>query len=359
MPAPRGRDYELTRKRLTEWLATKLPEASDLSVSPLSGPDATGFSSDTLLFDLDYQQGGRAEQLPLVCRLEPTGFGVFPEYDVGLQYRILSILGSTDVPVPRTWWSEPSDAVLGAPFYLMERVEGRIPGDRPPYHQDGWMTEIEPAEQAAIWWSGLETLARIHRVDWRARGLEFLASRHPGRDALARQLAEWRAYLEWAARGRPQPTCDAAMAWLEANRPDAPGDVSLCWGDSRIGNMIFRDGQCRAVLDWEMATLAPPELDLGWYLFMDRHHSEGIGAERLPGFPSREESVARYETWTGRRVADLEFYEVFAGLRFAAIMCRLAQQMVHYEVLPADSAFERDNPATHLLARILKLPAPS
>ena len=122
--------------------------------------------------------------------------------------------------------------------------------------------------------------------------------------------------------------------------------------------MIFRDRACVAVLDWEMVTLGNPIQDLGWWMFVDRHHSEGLESPRLPGFPERAETIARYEASTGMQVRDLEYYEAFAGFRFGVIMIRLAQQMVDYGVLPEDSDFESNNIVTRLLAKILDLPAP-
>ena len=101
MPAPRERDFEQTRKQLESWLSGQIPGARGLTVSPLSGPAATGFSSDTLLFDASYREGDAARQLDLVARLEPTGFGVFPEYDVAFQARVMQAVAQTGVPVPR------------------------------------------------------------------------------------------------------------------------------------------------------------------------------------------------------------------------------------------------------------------
>jgi aminoglycoside phosphotransferase (APT) family kinase protein len=358
MPAPRGRDFDLTRKQLAEWLATALPDARSLEVSELSGPAATGFSNDTLLFDLRYEQRGRRVERALVCRIEPTGFGIFPAYDVAMQYRLMAALRATGVPVPEMAWLERDARVLGAPFFVMERVAGRIPTDNPPYHAGGWMTEVTPAERAAIWWSAVDTLAAVHRQDPRALGIDFLAAPGPGDDAHAWQLEYWARYAEWASEGRTQPTADAALAWLRANRPRGAGELRLCWGDSRVGNMIFRDGRCVAVLDWEMATLGPPEMDLGWFLYMDRHHCEGIGVPRLEGFPGRDETVARWEERVGRAAQHVAYYEAFAAYRFAVIMHRVGRQMIEYGVLPADATFPVDNTATHLLAKMLGLPAP-
>lgn len=350
MPAPRERDFERTRRDLETWLAARMPAARDLAVGELAGPGTTGFSSDTLLFDVGWREGGEARRGAWVARLRPTGFGIFPEYDIARQFEIQRALGATDVPVARMLWLEEDAAVLGAPFYLMEQVAGRAPSDNPPYHAGGWVTEIPPSEREALWWSGLDALARIHRLDWRGLGLGFL---DPGGDPLAAQLAYWDRYRAFA-RGRPHPLLERAAAWLRAHRPPAPEPTVLCWGDARIGNMLFDGGRCRAVLDWEMACVGSPEMDLAWFLFLDRHHCEGIGVPRLPGFPSRDETVARYEKLTGHAVRHLDWYEVLAAFRFSAIMARVAQQMAHYGLLPPDAEFEVDNPCTRLLARLLE-----
>ena len=358
MPIPAQRDPELTSRQLEAWLARRMPGATDLAVSGIAPPSFTGFSSDTLLFDLAWREDGVARRRGLVARIRPSGYTVFPEYDLPQQYRIVRALAErSDVPVPDALWLEPDEDVLGAPFFVMAKVDGRIPGDNPTYHTAGWVTEVAPAERAAMWWHGLEVLARIHRLDWRTLGLDVLATHIPGPPGVDRQIAYYERFLAWAARGRPQPTAEAALAWLRRHQPrDEP--VGFCWGDARIGNMIFDAGRCVAVLDWEMATLGNPEQDLGWWLFLDRHHSEGIGVPRLDGFPSRADTVARYEELTRRRVQHLEFYEVFAGFRFAVIMCRIAQMMIAFDVLPADSDMETNNIVTQLLARMLNLPPP-
>jgi aminoglycoside phosphotransferase (APT) family kinase protein len=109
-----------------------------------------------------------------------------------------------------------------------------------------------------------------------------------------------------------------------------------------------------------MVTLGSPESDLAWAIFLDRHHSEGIETPRLAGFPSHEETALRYESWTGHRVKHLHYYQVFAGFRFAVIFLRIAQQIVHYELMDAEAGrrFELDNTVTRLLAKDLGLPPP-
>jgi aminoglycoside phosphotransferase (APT) family kinase protein len=359
MPAPRGRDLDLTRERLTEWFAARFPQADSLRIAELSGPGTTGFSNDTLMFDLELRENGEQRREPLVVRIQPIGFQVFPEYDLGLQYRIQKQLADTGVPVARMIGEEKDASLLGAPFYVMERVEGRIPTDNPPYHAGGWMTEIDPEERASIWWSGLESLTRIHGLDWKALGLGYLGEPKANVSPLEEHLAYYDRYLAWCWEDKPHPTCTPALEWLHRNRPTDPEPVVLCWGDARIGNMVFHQGRCNAVLDWEMARLASPEEDLAWWIYLDRHHSEGIGVPRLPGFPSREETIERYQEATGHQARNLDYYERFAALRFGVIMIRVAQQMKSYGVLPADVDFEVTNPCSRLLAQLLDLPDPA
>lgn len=361
MPTMWQRDLDADRSKLTDWLRQRLPEATDVRVTDLVAPQSSGFSNETLLFDLEYTRGGAALREPLVVRIEPTGFQVFPEYDLELQFRTMQRLAGSGVPVPAVRWIETADRdLLGGAFYVMGQVPGRVPPDNPPYTVAGWLTEATPAEREAIWWSGVETLAAIHRLDWRALGFADLARPELGRTPLDWQLTYYDRYLEWAARGRPQPTIEAARAWLRANQPGDEPTV-LVWGDARIGNIIFAGTKPAAVLDWEMVTLGSPEMDLAWSIFLDRHHSEGLGTPRLEGFPSYEDTVARYEALTGHRVRHLHYYQVLAGYRFAVIMCRIAQQMVTYGTMDeaGGRAFELDNTVTRLLAKILELPAPA
>ena len=360
MPTPWQRDLERDRDHLTQWLDGRVDGARDLRVSGLAAPQTSGFSNDTLLFELEYERDGRRERLPLVVRIQPTGFQVFPEYDMGLQFRTMQLLAATDVPVPRVYWLEEDDRdVLGAPFYVMGQVKGRVPTDNPPYHQGGWMTEISPAEREAIWLAGFECMARIHRLDYRKAGFGFLDHPERGASPLDQQLAYYRDYLDWAARGLEQPTVEAGFEWLRKHRP-ADEPTVLCWGDARIGNIIYDGTRPAAVLDWEMVTLGSPEQDVAWQVFLDRHHSEALGVSRLPGFPGYDETLAHYTRCSGFPVRHLHYYQVFAGFRFGVIMIRLAQQLAQYGLMDADAArgFELNNMVTRLLAQLLELPPP-
>ncbi|MFQ5698789.1 MAG: phosphotransferase family protein [Myxococcota bacterium] len=356
MPAPVGRDMEWTRAQLEEWLRDRL-DATRVRIGPLAAPEGTGFSNDTLLFEAHIQHRGREQSRGLVARIEPSGFPVFPFYDVGHQYRIQrSIAEHSQVPVAPMLGYEPDRKVLGARFYVMERLDGVVPTDNPPYHLAGWMTEISAERQRAIWMNGLEAMASFHRLDPSTLEVGFLAAPGLGETPLEQHLAYYARYFEWALQGRPFPVAEAALHWLRENRPKDE-ETGFSWGDARISNILYaRDDRPLALLDWEMAALGSPEQDLAWWIFVDRALSEGLGQPRLRGLPDTRETIERYEALTGRRVRHQRYYTIWAGFRFSVIMARIAQQMVEYGVLPIEEGrkMETDNMVSQLLARDLE-----
>jgi aminoglycoside phosphotransferase (APT) family kinase protein len=362
MPIPTSRDPEATRLKLRGWLAGKLPDAQDLDISELSGPAATGFSNETILFDAHWVQAGEKHEEEFVLRVKPTGYTVFLESEFEAQYEVMKTLHErSDVIVPKIWWYETDPGPLGADFYAMSRVHGRTPPDTPPYHAGGWVAEIDPAEREVMWWSGVENMSRIHQVDWRSLGFDALFDR-PARGALGldQQLAYYEEYFDWAQAGRSVPVAEQTREWIRANRP-AETPLGLVWGDSRAGNMIFDDRhRCAAILDWEMATIGPPEEDLGWWLFLDTFHSQGTGVPRLEGFPSHEETEARYAELLGRPLQDMHFWKVFAGYRFAVVMMRITAMTEEMGLVPPgqSAAAAQNNGVTRVLASLLDLPSP-
>jgi aminoglycoside phosphotransferase (APT) family kinase protein len=210
-----------------------------------------------------------------------------------------------------------------------------------------------------MWWSGIDALAAVHRTDWRALGLDWLGDARRGKPGIEQQMSYYRDFLDWAAQGLAIPVLESTWDWLVAHQPDEQGEVVLCWGDSRIGNIIWDDFRCAAVLDWEMATLGQPELDLGWYLYFNRQFSDGLSVPRPPGFGSHAETIERYSELLGRPMKDIFFYEVFSGFRFAVVMLRLSDLLVDNEILPRESDMGTNNIATQLLTKMLDLPDPA
>jgi aminoglycoside phosphotransferase (APT) family kinase protein len=347
---PRNAEHGLTR-----WLVTKLPagEVSDVAI-----PAGSGGSTETVFFTAEWGENGARRQERMVARVLPVGPALFPSYDLKAEYRLIKTLDEqTSVPVPKVRWLELDDSPLGAPFIVMPFVGGRILGDDPPFTAAGWFLELTPAQQATLHDNGLRALAQIHALDWQALGLDFLDRSEYGPRGFDQQLATWEYFFEWAG-GRPNPTIEAAFDWIRDNKPTDESLV-LGWGDARLGNIIFADDlSVAAVLDWEMAALASPELDLAWWLFLNRYHTDGCGLPRPAGLPSEEETVRRYEELTGRRVQNLHFYLVFAGVRMASLLVRVAQLMIAEGILPPDSAMAINNPSSQMLAQLLDLPAP-
>jgi aminoglycoside phosphotransferase (APT) family kinase protein len=198
-------------------------------------------------------------------------------------------------------------------------------------------------------------MVRVHKADWRTLGLDWLSLEGRGRPGVTQQLSYYRSFLDWSAKGRPQPVAEATWDWLVTHQPDERGDVALCWGDARIGNIIWDRFRPAAVLDWEMATLAQPELDLGWWLYFDRQFSEGLGVAKPAGFGDHTEAIEWYAKELGRPMGDLFWYEIFSGFRFAVIMCRLADLLQGSGVLAEEDQMGTDNFCTQFLTKLLEL----
>ncbi len=336
------------------FLARVRPGGEDLAVANLRAPSHTGFSSETLLFDVHWRERGAPRAEKLVARIEPRGFNVFPTYDLTVQFRVMDALAKTNVPVPAMREHDWSDATLGAPFYLMEFLDGWVPSDNPPMHAAGRLAEqLAPAEREQVWWSGVEAMCRVHEVDALQLGLDFLGEPERGADALTQHLHDYDAYLSWGLGDRARyPLLERALGWLCDHAP-AGEPVALCWGDSRLANQIYSGVECIGVLDWEMVRLGNPLQDLAWWVALDRCFSEGVGLSRLDGLPGRDETLAHWRDRTGGSLAGVDYYEVLALLKFGAIMARLGRQMKHYELLPPDHDMDVNNLASLTLARKL------
>lgn len=354
-------DTELAAKRIADWLASKWPEAQDITVTDVNVPGAGGLSNETVLFTANWRDADGHQSRGMVARVQPDGPGVFPEYDLAKEAAVISALAEqSPVPVPQVYFFEEDPSVFGAPFLVMQRIDGRVPpADDPPFTATGWVLDLEPDQRRRMWHNTIDVLAQIHGADWRGLGLEFLDTpeNHSGLDEC---LAHWHRTFEWAAEGEPNPTLESALRWLDANRPEHEGPRVLNWGDARVGNVIFSDDLAvDAVLDWEMVALGSRELDLGWWLFMMRHNTEGVGQPLPTGIPDHAETIDYYERKTGYKLRDLHYYEVLGGTRLAILMVRAAHMLIGAGLLPADSPMAQSNPASQLVAKLLDLPAPT
>jgi aminoglycoside phosphotransferase (APT) family kinase protein len=253
-------------------------------------------------------------------------------------------------------WQEHDPEVLGSEFFVMAHVPGRVPSDNPPYSTEGWIIEESEDRRRTLHTSALDVMCRIHALDPHDT-LGHLTERM--RIGLDEELAYYETFFEDAARGRPQPVAEKAWQWVNDNRPKGWLPTGLSWGDSRISNMIFGDDlHPAAVLDWEMVSLGDPEMDLGWWLFLDRHFTEGMGVSHPAGFMTRADTIARWEATVGRPAENVDYWEMYAGFRFAVVMMSLTRLFIADGLMPPDTDFDRNNTVTQCLAPMLGMPLP-
>ena len=334
-----SRDPEGLRQRLEAWLATRLPAGAGPAIGPLAGTAANGMSSETLLFDAEWTHHGARRSERLVARVapDPHDVPVFPRYDLDRQYEAMRLVDRlTTVPVPAVWWSEPDPAPLGMPFFVMGQVDGRVPSDVPPYNfGDSWLSDASAADRRCLQDATVGVLAELHAVDRPTERFAFLALDAPGDTPLRRRVAHTRDWYAFAVGelGRPSPLIERGFAWLEDHWPAHEGPAVLSWGDARIGNVIYDGFVPAAVLDWEMAALAPQEIDVTWLIYGHRLFEDIAGSMGLPGMPGflRSDDVASaYEALTGYTPRDLAFYGTYAALQFAIVFLRTGRRQAHF-----------------------------
>lgn len=351
---------------LRDWMARRFPDRSDVAVTSIDIPVATGFSNETVMFDVAWAEDGQPRSERYVGRVEPPDGGVFPvqtppcSVSVAMQHRTMEAVASTGAaPMPPLTGYEPDPAVLGQPFFVMGFVEGRVPSDNPRYSESGFVVdEATPAQRQTMVETGLEAMAAVHSIDWRAAGLEWLDASGCGEPTQAVQIDLYRGYAADALAGRDHPVLDAALDWLAANDP---GDdrVGLSWGDARLGNIIWQDYRPAAVCDWEAAALCPTDADLGWWLMFDRMIFDDPGLPRPEGYPDRTEMVACYEASASRACGDLDYWEMFAAMRFCAIFIRIGDRMARSGLLGPGINPAVGNLATVALAARLGIDNPT
>jgi aminoglycoside phosphotransferase (APT) family kinase protein len=338
-------DAELARG-LTAWCANRWPEAR-YAIAGLDRP-RSGWTNETLLVALRGEGLQGADQdRRLVVRLPPA-VPTWPVYDLAAQARVIDALGRASIPVPEVVAYEADEQWLGVAFLVMSHAPGR-PGAEVPA-LDPWVTDAAPETQRYMHEQFVDMLARIHRVDWRASDLAAGSVVRGGERSLAREVARWVDYVDWASDGAPTRALADAIDWCVATIPEAEPPASLCWGDARIGNVLFDDDRSiTSVLDWEQATVGPAEMDLGWYLALDELTTHFV-KQTVPGFLSRAEIIARYEAELGRRVVDLEWHEIFALVRSTAINDRQARLAAESGV-PYPGVAGESNPVLRVIAR--------
>ena len=335
-----SRDVSTVPAILSRWLATRMDGVRP-EVTVESGIDSNGMSSETLILTGRWTNDGRPVEEKWVARVAPTGADVpvFSSYRMDHQFEVMRLAGElTDVPVPRVRWLEDTGEVLGAPFFLMDHVDGQVPPDVMPYtFGNNWFADATTEQQRLLQDSSVEVIAKLHTIPDAAATFDFLAQADPPGDTSLRRHFGWlKDWYEFAAEdlGR-SPLVDRALDWLEANFPDdvAAGESVLVWGDSRIGNVLYRDFRPVAVLDWEMATVGPREFDVSWIIFAHSVFQELCAMAGMEGMPDvlREEDVrTTYERLTGVELADLTWFYIYCGVVWCCVFMRTGARRVHF-----------------------------
>ncbi|MEV0466048.1 phosphotransferase family protein [Nocardia tengchongensis] len=283
---------------------------------------ARGFATETFLFEVEDENGA----LPLVFR-RPPEMSLFPDYDLLRQVLVMQRLAGTDIPVATPLWLDRDGTALGSPYFVMNRLPGEAPSDYPSYHSAGNYFDATPEQRERMWWGCIDTIADIHRLNWRALRLDFLALPEYGAGPVEQIVNYLDSALTWATEGEQPETYRRAIAYLRDNLYE-PEHTTLCWGDARMSNILYdKDFQVSGVLDWEIAYLGDHEADLGWLLFLDWASSEFEGHAPLPGTPSREETIAYYENRTGMPVRNLVFNEILAAVLLSVPLLRMANRV--------------------------------
>jgi aminoglycoside phosphotransferase (APT) family kinase protein len=311
MPAPAPAPLEFDAARLDAYLRSGLPgrAAGPMTLERISG----GQSNPT--FFLFYPDAGTR----LVLRKKPPGPLLPSAHAVDREYRILKALAGSAVPVPPVLLFEADEGVVGTPFYLMERLEGRV------FH-DTALPGVTAGDRAAMYFAMAETLAALHGFDWQAAGLADYGK--PG-NYYARQIARWgRQWRE--TKTQDIPAVDRVFGWLAEHLDETP-ETTIVHGDFRLGNLMFAPDRPEviAVLDWELSTLGHPLSDVA-FSCLPWHSTPAmyagiVGLDRQAlGIPTQAAYLDRYCRAAGRAEGPGRFHLAFSLLRFAVILDGIA-----------------------------------
>lgn len=333
----------IDKNNLQHWLQQQLYPNDNCSIVNIAVP-GSGYSAITGLVDVDVN--GQTQQL--VLRLEKSGEHIFLDTDIGRQAQMMSALSQqTSIAVPGVRGLETDSRVLGGQFIVMDRVEGEALPQNPAYYSAGLLTRLNPENRFQMWTEAVEAVAQINRLDWQP-GFTFLDKPYYGSPGLDQYLGWLGAWRDEAMDHQSNPVLDQAIATLLADKPHNT-HVDVLWGDSNPGNFMFSEaGQVTAVLDFEAAALGPAEIDIGWWFFIDSMINFGV--EPLAGIPDKAQLLASYEAKLGRKVQQLDYYELLAAVRIGLVIARTVKLLIKSGRLPADNRAATINPVTQMLA---------
>jgi aminoglycoside phosphotransferase (APT) family kinase protein len=317
MLMPLLREPAALAQALLPWLEERLSGAR-IELGTVTQADGGG-SSETYFLHATISDAEGARRESWVLRVQATSHQIYQDPAVERQFRVMKQLATASAaPVPTVRWYEPDASVIGAPFYLMDNVDGEVPSAL--YHSDPWLAGLSPSRRHALWLSAIEAMAAVHRAPVSQFGFLAFGMAESG---LEQELDRWDSYAAWTGLTL-HPIQLRVRDALGRDRPRGE-TAGLAWGDARLSNMIFRSDRCAAVIDFETASLGGAETDLGWWLFYDWMVSEGSGTPRLEGFGDRQDLLATWVSFAGRPARDMAWHELFATWRYSLVSDRARQ----------------------------------
>lgn len=304
---------------LLQLMNSELGGAEDIRIDGLRRI-SEGLSRENWVFEGSWKEGGKSVSLPLILRRDPVGSLL--ETERRTEFDVLQPLPTTGLPVPRALWIDEDGSILGRPSIVMIREEGDV----------DWfvLNGSAPIEQRVRLAQRLvQLLAQIHRVDWRALGLDKVLS-DPGSKPSLKELEHWEGQLR-RSQLEPHPELELALEWLRARAPESQATV-LVHADYKPGNALLKDGEITAMLDWELAHLGDPLEDLGWITnpYRSREH-------QITGVWEREQIMEHYAAESGFRVDDQEltWWNIFSCFKLSVIILTGVSEFVegHFDVI--------------------------
>jgi aminoglycoside phosphotransferase (APT) family kinase protein len=308
--------------RLAQFIKGKLPELKgEMQLERIGG----GQSNPTFFVSFDNRQ--------LVLRKQPASTLLPSAHAVDREFRVMQALAQTTVPVPKMVLFHAERDVVGTPFYLMERLPGRV-------FSECALPGMEPQERRAIYMGMAEAMAALHKVDWAAIGLSDYG-RHGS--YFSRQLARWTRQWEMS-KTREDHHIELLIRWLGDNLPDE-AETRISHGDFRLGNLMYHPTEPRVVgiLDWELSTLGHPLADvafncMAWRTLPQEYGGiKGLDLEAL-GIPTEDVYLKHYLQCSGRKDSVTAFHFAFALFRMAVIFEGIASRAVSGNAASSDAA---------------------
>jgi aminoglycoside phosphotransferase (APT) family kinase protein len=280
---------------------------------------------------------------------------VYPIVDAEQQFLCQRLIAQRSAaPVPPVYGYEADPGPVGASFILMARAEGRGAPDWPSYVAQGWLHDLSDEERSTLWRNAVASVAAVHATPLHGVDVGRLGLPTPGARPIDRLVSYWQLYHRVVSAEGRYPALDAAIAWLDAARPELDEPPTMVWGDASLRNMLFDRLAPSALLDLEFAHIGVPQFDIAFFAMMDRVMAEGYaGLPRLGGFADEAETFDLYESLSGIEVRDRDYFCRMAVTYMALANTRVFQRLAAEGRMPADDVGR--NPPLRFLGRMFGL----